>query len=163
MAHVVFYEKPGCAGNERQKALLRAAGHQLEVRDLLRHPWTEAELRPFLAGLPVAEWFARTAPRVKAREVVPEALGEAEALALLLDDPLLIRRPLLQVGARREAGFLAAVVQDWIGLEPVEPPAAPGQGCGGGAGCGTPADAPVRLGRPRRAATPEAGAGPETG
>lgn len=29
MAHLVFYEKPGCAGNARQKALLRAAGHTL--------------------------------------------------------------------------------------------------------------------------------------
>lgn len=128
MAHVVFYEKPGCAGNERQKALLRAAGHELEVRDLLGHPWTAAELRPFLAGLPVAEWFDRTAPRVKAREVIPEALGEEEALALLLAEPILIRRPLLQVGRRREAGFLAAVVQAWIGLDPVEPaPVTPGR------------------------------------
>ena len=155
MAHVVFYEKPGCAGNERQKALLRAAGHELEVRDLLTHPWTAETLRPFLAGQPVAEWFNRTAPRVKAREVVPEALGEAEALALLLADPLLIRRPLLQVGRRRELGFLAAVVQDWIGLDPAEPAGASLEGCAGAGGaCGgkgaAPAGAPITLGRPAR-------------
>lgn len=155
MAHVVFYEKPGCAGNERQKALLRAAGHELEVRDLLRHPWTEGTLRPFLAGLPVADWFDRTAPRVKAREVVPEALGEAEAMALLLADPILIRRPLLQVGRRREAGFLAAVVQDWIGLDPIAPSAPSPEGCAGAGGaCGSKAapagQGPVTLGRPVR-------------
>jgi nitrogenase-associated protein len=151
MAHVLFYEKPGCAGNARQKALLRAAGHELEVRDLLGHPWTAGELRPFLEGLPVAEWFDRTAPRVKAREVIPEALGEAEALALLLSDPTLIRRPLLQVGRRREAGFLAAVVQDWIGLDPVEP-AGSLEGCAGAGGsCGSlgaPGPAPITLGLP---------------
>ena len=28
--------QPGCGGNARQKAALRAAGHTLEVRDLLR-------------------------------------------------------------------------------------------------------------------------------
>lgn len=150
MAHVVFWEKPGCGGNERQKALLLAAGHVLEVKDLVSHPWTAEELRPFLQGLPVAEWFNRTAPRVKAREVVPEALGEEAALALLLEDHLLIRRPLLQVGRRREVGFLAAVVQDWIGLEPITPPAGSLEGCGGAAGsCGSGGPAPVQLGRPR--------------
>ena len=35
MADVIFWEKPGCAGNARQKALLAAAGHRLKVRDLL--------------------------------------------------------------------------------------------------------------------------------
>lgn len=151
MAHVIFYEKPGCGGNERQKALLRAAGHDLEVRDLLTHPWTPTELRAFLAGVPVAEWFNRTAPRVKSGEVVPEALSEAAALALLVAEPLLIRRPLMQVGRRREVGFLAAVVQAWIGLDPLEP-AGEGslEGCAGAAGsCGSKAEAPVQLLRRR--------------
>jgi len=150
MAHVLFYEKPGCAGNERQKALLRAAGHEVEVHDLLRYPWTTAELRPFFDGLPVAEWFNRTAPRVKSGEVVPEALRPDEALELLLADPILIRRPLLQVGRRREAGFLAAVIQEWIGLDPVEPPPSSSlEGCAGAGGpCGSSDGAPVTLGRP---------------
>ena len=34
MAKVVFYEKPGCGGNARQKRLLVQSGHELEVRDL---------------------------------------------------------------------------------------------------------------------------------
>jgi nitrogenase-associated protein len=154
MAHVLFYEKPGCAGNERQKVLLRAAGHDLEVRDLLTTPWTEATLRPFLAGAAVADWFNRTAPRVKSGEVVPEALTAEAALALLLADPLLIRRPLLQVGERREVGFLAAVVGDWIGLEPLEPAEASScgglEGCAGGGGHCAPPAAPVSIGGARR-------------
>ena len=35
MAKIIFYEKPGCGGNARQKALLLASGHELEVRNLL--------------------------------------------------------------------------------------------------------------------------------
>lgn len=38
MARVLFFEKPGCIGNGEQKRLLRAAGHQLEVRSLLADP-----------------------------------------------------------------------------------------------------------------------------
>ncbi len=74
MAKVIFYEKPGCSGNERQKALLVRAGHQLDVRDLLTHPWTEAELAAFLVDLPVEDWFDRSAPRVKSGEVRPAGL-----------------------------------------------------------------------------------------
>jgi hypothetical protein len=36
----------------------------------------------------------------------------------MLEDPLLIRRPLMQVGERREAGFDTQRVHDWIGLAP---------------------------------------------
>ncbi len=124
MAHIVFYEKPGCGGNARQKALLRAAGHALETRDLLRWPWTAAGLLAFLAPWPVAQWFNRAAPRVKSGEVVPEALDTAAALALLLADPLLIRRPLMACGDTRLVGFDTAQVDAWVGLGPHAP--APG-------------------------------------
>ena len=84
MAHITFFEKPGCGGNARQKALLRAARHTLDVRDLLNWPWTAGSLLPFLAPLPVADWFNRAAPRIKSGEIVPSALDAEAALALLL-------------------------------------------------------------------------------
>jgi nitrogenase-associated protein len=118
MATILFYEKPGCANNARQKHLLLEAGHELIVRNLLETRWTAEDLRAFFGDKPVSEWFNRAAPRVKSGEVVPEALGEQEALALMLEDPLLIRRPLMQVGERREAGFDTQRVHDWIGLAP---------------------------------------------
>ncbi len=150
MAKIIFYEKPGCSGNERQKALLARAGHQLEVRDLLSHTWTEAELGAFLGDLPVEDWFDRTAPRVKAGEVRPAGLPRGEAMRLLLAEPALIRRPLLQVGERREVGFLAAVVDAWIGLEPAIPSGCSLDGCSsaGGALCATGCEEPpVAIGR----------------
>lgn len=116
MALVVFYEKPGCAGNARQKVLLKAAGHTLVVRDLLAAEWSAATLYPFLEGLPVPEWFNRNAPRVKDGTVVPGSLDAHQALEMLLDDPLLIRRPLLEVGGACRAGFELQAIHDWIGL-----------------------------------------------
>jgi nitrogenase-associated protein len=118
MATIHFYEKPGCANNTRQKHLLMDAGHQLIVHNLLATRWTAEELRAFFGDKPVSEWFNRAAPRVKSGEIVPEALGEQEALALMLEDPLLIRRPLMQVGEHREAGFSLQRIHDWIGLAP---------------------------------------------
>ena len=123
MAKVVFYEKPGCAGNARQKALLRQSGHELEVRNLLDAPWTRDSLRAFFGDRPVAEWFNRNSPRVKSGDVRPEALDDAAALSLMLADPLLVRRPLMQVDGRCEAGFEAARVAAWIGLRADAPSA----------------------------------------
>ncbi len=116
MARVIFYEKPGCRGNADQQALLLAAGHEVVARNLLAEPWTADALRMFFAGLPVAACFNRASPRVKSGEIVPESFGEFEALAALLADPLLIRRPLLQVGDERRVGFDRSEIERWIGL-----------------------------------------------
>ncbi len=116
MAHVTFWEKPGCAGNARQKALLVRSAHTLDVRNLLSEPWTAAELRAFFGARPVSEWFNKSSPRVKSGEVRPEALDDAAALALMLADPLLIRRPLMESAGRREAGFEPERIAAWIGL-----------------------------------------------
>jgi nitrogenase-associated protein len=134
MAKIVF-EKPGCANNTRQKALLAAAGHEVDARNLLTEKWTAQRLRPFFGARPVAEWFNRAAPRVKSGEVVPEQLDEASAIALMLAEPLLIRRPLIQAGKRREAGFDQELVDAWIGLGPsvATPPAKGWETCTKGA------------------------------
>lgn len=120
MSRVIFYEKPGCGNNTRQKALLIAAGHQVEARSLLTESWTETRLRAFFGERPVAEWFNRAAPRVKFGEVVPEALDADAALWLMLKDPLLIRRPLMESDGRREAGFDQERVHAWLGLAPID-------------------------------------------
>ena len=121
MATVIFYEKPGCAGNARQKRLLTDAGHAVEPRNLLTEPWTTQSLRPFFGDRPVADWFNKAAPLVKSGEIDPESFDEKAALEALIATPLLIRRPLMQVGDRRETGFEPALVEAWIGLaEPVE-------------------------------------------
>ncbi len=121
MAVVIFFEKPGCSGNARQKAALEAAGHQVISKDLLRWPWARTELLSYLDGLPVAQWFNRNAPAVKAGEIVPEDFDEETALALLQRYPQLIRRPLLEVGGVRSAGFDVAAIHAWIGLGPNPP------------------------------------------
>jgi len=118
MAIVTFFEKPGCANNTRQKQILSAAGHQVSAHSLLTEPWTAERLRSFFGNRPVAEWFNRAAPKVKSGEIVPEAVSAEQALALMLAEPLLIRRPLMEVGDQRMVGFDQEMVETWIGLSP---------------------------------------------
>ncbi|WP_127477642.1 ArsC/Spx/MgsR family protein [Sulfurivermis fontis] len=114
---VLFYEKPGCVNNTRQKALLLAAGLEVEARNLLAEAWTAPFLRSFFGMRPVAEWFNRSAPAVTAGDVDPAGLNEHQALALMLADPLLIRRPLLDVDGWRSVGFEAADVMALLGID----------------------------------------------
>jgi nitrogenase-associated protein len=118
MATVIFYEKPGCINNTRQKALLIEAGHQLIARNLLLETWTPDRLRPFFGDLPVTQWFNTTAPEIKSGLVVPGNLDAETALELMVLDPLLIRRPLIQVGETCRVGFDPNIIDSWIGLYP---------------------------------------------
>jgi len=127
MAHLTFWQKTGCAGNARQLALLRASGHTIDVRDLRAEPWTAETLRRFFGARPVEAWFNRSAPRIKRRDLRPETLSESEAMAALLAEPLLIRRPLLACGGRFEAGFDTELIAGWIGLATDQ--TAVGEGC----------------------------------
>ena len=69
MPAVVFYEKPGCLTNARQKALLERHGCELTVCNLLSEPWSETRLYAFLENRPVAEWFNPAAPKIKSGEI----------------------------------------------------------------------------------------------
>ncbi|MEH2061126.1 MAG: ArsC/Spx/MgsR family protein [Nostoc sp.] len=120
MARIIFYSKPGCKGGTKQKVLLTAAGHEVIPYNLLTEPWTVERLRSFFGDRPVAEWFNSSAPKVKSGEIVPEKLDEQTALALMLKEPLLIRRPLLEVGEQREVGFDVQKIDAWIGLQAVD-------------------------------------------
>jgi len=102
---VVFYEKPFCAANAKQKQLLRQSGCILIVRNLLEHGLDVEALRSFMGDKKVAEWFNPAAPAIKNGEITPSALNEAEAMELLMSNPILIRRPLMIIGAEKLCGF----------------------------------------------------------
>lgn len=116
MVQVLFYAKPGCKGNARQVRVLQASGHDVIIRDLLSEPWSAETLRPFFGERPAAEWFNRSAIRIKNGEINPDSLSADEAMALLLADPALIRRPLMEVAGERRAGWEPEIVAAWIGL-----------------------------------------------
>jgi nitrogenase-associated protein len=121
MATIVFYEKPGCGNNTKQKVWLAASGHTVLAKSLLTEKWTASRLRAFFGDLPVAQWFNPSAPRVKSGEVKPAELDAEAALSLMLAEPLLIRRPLMDVDSELRVGFDIDAVRAWIGLNEAKP------------------------------------------
>ena len=112
---VIFYEKPGCATNTKQKQILRDAGCMVIARSLLEHGMNAEELYAFLEGRGVAEWFNPNAPKVKSGEIDPAQFDEASALKLLMMEPILIRRPLLVIDSRKICGFDQQQVEALLG------------------------------------------------
>ena len=102
---ITFYEKPGCAGNAKQKKMLMEAGITLVVKDMLSEPWSETTLLSFFKDAPVSEWFNPFAPKVKSGEVDPESLTKEEALARMIAEPILIKRPLMRYKETTFLGF----------------------------------------------------------
>ena len=162
MTTITFWEKPGCGGNLKQKAVLRAAGHTVVPRNLLTEPWTRSRLLAFFGDRPVAHWFNRAAPDVKnfyvgagfnafgiasgggAGWVLAEwaARGEAPMDLWVQHNPILIRRPLMQAGdGSRMVGFVLAEVDAWVGLDAAPPVEGDPEACvqgGGGRRCADP-------------------------
>ena len=120
MATVLFYEKPGCRNNTRQKAMLELAGHVVKAINLLEYPWSQEELEPFLGNKKVAEWFNSAAPSIKSGEINPSMFTGEEAIALMLQEPLLIKRPLMHIGSHHLQGFDIEVLSKLITLEPLQ-------------------------------------------
>jgi nitrogenase-associated protein len=113
---LIFYEKPGCISNTRQKAMLQTRGHQVIARNLLTESWTAERLRLFFGERPLTDWFNPAAPRLKRGEVKPDELDEATALALMVADPLLIRRPLIECELGVGCGFEPSPLLDALDI-----------------------------------------------
>ncbi len=123
MAEIIFFEKPGCINGDKQKAILRAAGHSLSCINILNYPWSPEKLLGFVAGKEPSEMINHTAPVVKKGEIVPEQLSFDEAVDLMVADPILIKRPLIVVQGLNIQGFtdprLAPYLGDWDGRDDV--------------------------------------------
>ncbi|PZU99813.1 MAG: hypothetical protein DCE90_00495 [Pseudanabaena sp.] len=116
MAIIIFYEKPGCVNNTKQKDILQSVGHTVKSQNLLTQSWSPETLHQFLKDKPLWEWFNRTAPQIRDGEIVPEKLDEQTALGLMVKYPIIIRRPLIQIGDSYTVGFDLVKLNAWVNL-----------------------------------------------
>lgn len=123
MAFIQFYEKPGCINGEKQKHILAKAGNVLECVNILEYPWSREELTQFFAVSEPSLIMNHTAPAIKKGEIVPADLLYEDAVSLMLEDPILIKRPLIQVDGLSIQGFtderLTPYLGAWDGEEDV--------------------------------------------
>lgn len=115
MAEIVFYEKPGCINGEKQKNILRTAGHTLHCIDILSFDWSVDKLLAFVEGKSAVDMMNHTAPAIKKGHVIPETLSFNEAVMMMVADPILIKRPLIEVDDHCIQGFMDKRLRPYLG------------------------------------------------
>ena len=102
---VTFYEKPNCAGNAKQKKLLTLNGISFETKNILDTPWDKETLNQFFQNLQKEDIINPFAPKIKNNELNFEELSKEELIELMINEPILIKRPLLELGEYKLCGF----------------------------------------------------------
>lgn len=119
---VTFYEKPGCATNQKQKKLLNQHGCILEIKSLIDTKFSPEELVRFFTPLPVAHWFNPNAPQIKQGLIDPTTLSAEEAILAMQQEPILIKRPLMIIKGEYLCGFDTKTISSLLDtpLEPID-------------------------------------------
>lgn len=102
---IVFYEKPGCLGNKKQKELLKENGLELEVKSILDTKWDKKTLESFFIGLEKHEIVNESAPKIKKGEIDLNSITKEQLIYKMISDPILIKRPLIIAGESNICGF----------------------------------------------------------
>jgi arsenate reductase (glutaredoxin) len=101
-----IYHNPRCSKSRAALALLEARGVDVEIVEYLRHPPPSATLKQLVAklGADAHELVRTSEPEYRAFVAAHgEPSGDA-LLELLAEEPRLLQRPIVEVGARARIG-----------------------------------------------------------
>jgi arsenate reductase-like glutaredoxin family protein len=80
------------------KAELSQAGIEYDERDFFAEPFTVEELREIIGTRPVSEFFSWRSPSFRKMGLSRDDLRDDRLLQLMVDEPRLIRRPMILTG-----------------------------------------------------------------
>jgi arsenate reductase (glutaredoxin) len=115
VAFIQFFEKPGCINGEKQKRILIDAGNVVECVNILEYSWNREELAHFFAVNEPSLIMNLTAPAIKKGEIIPAKLQYDEAVSLMIENPILIKRPLIRVDGLSIQGFTNKRLTPYLG------------------------------------------------
>ena len=84
--------------------MLLQNGVSLEERDFFKAPFTEKEIRDLAEGVGVPQLFARRSPSLKQMGLADQELSDERMVELMLQEPRLVRRPLVILGGKLLVG-----------------------------------------------------------
>ena len=101
-----IYHNPRCSKSRQTLELIRDAGVEPEIVEYLKAPPTADELDAILThlGLPPVEIVRRKESRFQELELAEKSLNREEWIALLVQNPQLIERPIVVEGDRAVIG-----------------------------------------------------------
>ncbi|MDP7588962.1 MAG: ArsC/Spx/MgsR family protein [Dehalococcoidia bacterium] len=86
-------------------------GLEVADRDFFKETFSESEIRELAAVVGTENMFARRSPSLKKLGLADKELSDDEMVNLMLQEPKLIRRPLIKVGDKLMVGAGNAAVE----------------------------------------------------
>ncbi len=87
------------------------SGTEVSERDFFKETFSEEEIRDMASLVGIEQIFARRSPSLKLMGMADKELTEDEIVRLMLQEPKLVRRPLMRVGDKLMVGGAPAAVQ----------------------------------------------------
>ena len=87
---------------------------EISERDYFKEPLTEEEVREMAAMAGIDQIFAKRSPSLKNMGLAGQELSEDEMVRLMLQEPKLVRRPMMRVGDQLFVGGGAAVLDSVV-------------------------------------------------
>ncbi len=100
-----IYHNPRCTKSRQTLDLIEQSGAKVEIVEYLKNPPTEAELSALLKKLGMApEQIVRKSEEVYKKKFKGKQLSHAQWIAALVQNPILIERPIVVSGNRAVLG-----------------------------------------------------------
>jgi arsenate reductase len=101
---VTIYHNPRCNTSRRTLALLRERGVEPEIIEYLKTPPSAAELKKILSQLKMPAARLVRKKEAAAAGIDPKALSEEALIAAMVENPIVIERPIVVSGAKAALG-----------------------------------------------------------
>jgi Spx/MgsR family transcriptional regulator len=93
---------------------LQATKAKFEEREYGKSPLSEKELREIIGDEPIEKFLNTRTPLYRERNMKQKPPSKEEAIKLMLEDPNLLKRPVIIKGKKKLAGFNEAEVKQLL-------------------------------------------------
>jgi arsenate reductase len=101
---VTIYHNPRCNTSRKTLALLREKGVEPQIVEYLKTPYTAAQLKQLLAELKLPASKLLRKKEAAAAGIDPSKLSEEQLIAAMVDNPILVERPIVVSGRKAALG-----------------------------------------------------------
>ena len=107
---VTMYHNPRCNTSRRALVLLREKGVDLEIIEYLKTPYTADQLKTLLSQLKLPASALIRKKEATATGIDPKALSEEALIAAMVENPIIVERPIVVSGRKAALGRPAEAV-----------------------------------------------------
>ena len=102
-----------CSDSRKAQRFFKERQIRFQFVDLNQKGLSKGELRSVAARVPLTELIDRSGPRFVAKGLVHASLDGGRIAALLLEDPLLVRTPIVRNGREATVGYCPEIWKTW--------------------------------------------------